>query len=165
MLLVFLRHSSFMERISLYRFFTLINHRQCREIKSRTRNKFSTASHTFEKPFLAYVVHIISLLVQGKVGRCWFGQQSITLARKLLQNSGGSALGYGSAFGNNFIGPYKIHSILDKGAYKLTTIPKEPGKRAGVLKNPVNWSRLRRFVPQGDDEFFNPEVNVADDLQ
>ena len=82
----------------------------------------------------------------------------------LLQNSGSSALGYGSAFGNNWIGPYKIHAIFDKGGYKISTIPKD-GKRVGVLKNPVNWSRLRRFVPQGDDEFFNPEVNVPDDLE
>ena len=81
----------------------------------------------------------------------------------LLLNSGGKVLGYGSAFVSNWIGPYKIHAILDKGAYKLSTIPKD-GKRVGVLKNPVNWSRLRKYVPQGDDEFFDPNVNVSSDM-
>ena len=79
----------------------------------------------------------------------------------LLRNSG-NVLGYGSAFGSNWIGPYRIHSIFDKGAYKLSTIPKD-GKRAGVLKNPMNWSRLRKFVPQGDDEFFDAAVNAGED--
>src|SRR5271163_5063559 len=82
MLRVFLQHTSFTAKISLYRFFTLINHRQRREIRSRIRNKFPTASHTSEKPFLGYVVHIISLLAQGKGGRCWFDQPSITLVMK-----------------------------------------------------------------------------------
>jgi len=82
----------------------------------------------------------------------------------LLRNNSGKVLGYGSAFETNFIGPYRIHAIFDKGAYKLSTIPKE-GKRAGVLKNPVNWSRLRKFVPQGDDEFFDPDINVLGGLE
>ncbi len=73
-------------------------------------------------------------------------------------------LGYGSVFGNNWIGAYKIHAIFDKEAYKLSTVPKD-GKRAGVLKNPVNWSRLRKFIPQNDDEFFDPDVNVLSDLE
>ena len=70
----------------------------------------------------------------------------------LLRNDK-NILGYGSAFASNWLGPYKIHTALDKGAYKLSTIPKEPGKRPGVLKYPINWSRLRKFVPEGDDEF------------
>src|SRR5208282_79214 len=86
----------------------------------------------------------------------------------LIFNSGKAKddkiLGYGSAFGCPWIGPYKVHAIFDKGAYKLSTIPKD-GKRAGVLKNPVNWSRLRKFVPGGDDEFFDPDVNVLDGLE
>ena len=82
----------------------------------------------------------------------------------LLRNSGNKVLGYRSAFATDWIGPHRIHAIFDKGGYKLSTIPKD-GKRAGVLKNPVNWSRLRRFVPEGDDEFFNPEVNAPDDLE
>ena len=82
----------------------------------------------------------------------------------LLRNSGNKVLGYGSAFATDWIGPYRIHAIFDKGAYKISTIPKD-GRRVGVLKNPVNWSRLRRFVLQGDDKFFNPEVNALDDLE
>ena len=82
----------------------------------------------------------------------------------LLRNSNGKVLGYGSAFGSNWVGPYRIHTIFDKGAYKLSTIPKD-GKRAGVLKNPVNWSRLRKFVPQGDDEFFDAKINVLNGLE
>ena len=82
----------------------------------------------------------------------------------LLHNPDGKALGFGSAFATNWIGPYWIQAIFDKGGYKISTIPKY-GKRPGVLKNPVNWSRLRRFVPQGDDEFFDPEVNAPDDLE
>src|SRR5271156_1007411 len=74
MLPEFLQQISFMAKISLYRFFTLINHHQHREIRSHIRNKFPTVLHTSEKPFLDYVVHIISLLVQGKGAKCWFGQ-------------------------------------------------------------------------------------------
>ena len=81
----------------------------------------------------------------------------------LLHNTGNKVLGYGSTFATEWIGPYRIHAIFDKGAYKISTIPKD-GRRTGVLKNPVNWSRFRRFVPHGDDEFFNSEVNVPDDL-
>jgi hypothetical protein len=66
----------------------------------------------------------------------------------LLRNSKlDKAIGHGSAFESKWIGPYKIHSVMDKGAYKLATM------KAGVLKHPVNWSRLRRYVPEGDDEF------------
>src|SRR5271154_4177846 len=82
MLRVFLQHTSFTAKISLCRFFILINHRQRHEIRSRIRNKFPTASHTSEKPFLGYVVHIISLLAQRKGGKCWFGQPSITSVMK-----------------------------------------------------------------------------------
>jgi hypothetical protein len=67
----------------------------------------------------------------------------------LLRNSKlDKAIGHGSAFESKWIGPYKIHTVLDKGAYKLATM------KAGVLKHPVNWSRLRRFVPEGDDDEF-----------
>src|ERR1700685_2158031 len=82
MLREFLRHTSFTEKTSLYRFFILINLHQRRVTRSRIRNKFSTASHISEKPFLVYVVHIISLLAQRKGGRCWFGQRSIMSAMR-----------------------------------------------------------------------------------
>lgn len=82
MLREFLRHTSSTEKTSLYRFFTLIDLHQRRVIRSRIRNKFSTASHTSEKLFLVYGVHIISLLVQRKGGRCWFGQRSIMSGMK-----------------------------------------------------------------------------------
>ena len=51
----------------------------------------------------------------------------------MLHNPGSSARGYGSAFASNWIGPYSIHAIFDKGGYKLSTIPKD-GRRVGVLK-------------------------------
>jgi hypothetical protein len=66
----------------------------------------------------------------------------------LLRNSKlDKAISHGSAFESKWIGPYTIHTILDKGAYKLATTNR------GLLKYPVNWSRLRRFVPEGDDEY------------
>ena len=83
---------------------------------------------------------------------------------EVLLHNNSKVLGYGSAFGNNYIGRYKIYAILDKGAYRLSTVPKD-GRRAGVLKNSVNWTRLRRFVPQGDDEFFALDVNVLGGLE
>ena len=57
-----------------------------------------------------------------------------------------------SPFDLPFVGPYKVHEIGDKGAYKLQTIPK-PGQRPGYLRNLVNWTRMRRYFPEGDDEF------------
>jgi hypothetical protein len=67
-----------------------------------------------------------------------------------MQNPKDGYIGYGSAFASPYIGPYEIRSIGDKGTYHLATIPKD-GKRAGLLKYPVNWSCLRRFVPGGND--------------
>jgi transposase InsO family protein len=75
----------------------------------------------------------------------------------LMQNPNSSYVGYGSAFGSPYIGPYQVRSIGDKGTYRLATIPKEDGKRSRLLKYPINWSRLRRFVPEGDDKFFVKE--------
>ena len=74
----------------------------------------------------------------------------------LMPNPKLDYIGYGSAFGSPFIGPYEVRSIGDKGTYRLATIPKD-GKRTGLLKNTINWSRMRRFVPEGDDEFFIKE--------
>jgi hypothetical protein len=51
--------------------------------------------------------------------------------------------------------------LLDKAAYKLATIQKEPGKRSGLLKYHTNWSCLRKRVPRGVDEFYkSPAGNV-----
>jgi len=58
-----------------------------------------------------------------------------------------------SPFDTQWIGPYRIHSLGDKGIYRIQTVPK-PGKRPGLLKNWLNWSRIRRILPAGDDEFF-----------
>ena len=74
----------------------------------------------------------------------------------LMRNPKDGYIGYGSAFASPYIGPYEIRSAGDKGTYRLATIPLD-GKRPGLLRNPINWSRLRRYVPEGDDEFFVKE--------
>jgi transposase InsO family protein len=80
----------------------------------------------------------------------------------LIRNPNLGYVGHGSAFGSPYIGPYEIRSIGDKGAYRIATLPKD-GKHGRLLKNPINWSRLRKFVPEGDDEFFVTEnVEVVD---
>ena len=74
----------------------------------------------------------------------------------LMRNPNDGYIGHGSAFASPYIGPYEVRSIGDKGTYRLATIPSD-GKRPGLLRNPINWSRLRRYVPEGDDEFFVKE--------
>ena len=66
---------------------------------------------------------------------------------------------YSSAFASPYIGPYKVYSSGDKGQYRLQTIPKELGKKPRLLRYPINWSLLRKYVPEGDDEFFVKENN------
>ena len=58
-----------------------------------------------------------------------------------------------SPFILDWVGPYKIHSIGDKGAYQLQTVPPPGTKRPGLLKKLVNWSKLRRYFKEDDDEF------------
>ena len=53
--------------------------------------------------------------------------------------------GFVPVFAPRWTGPFVIHSVYDKGAYKLRTIP-SGGKKAGYLRNPVNASRLKPFV-------------------
>jgi len=67
-----------------------------------------------------------------------------------------------SAFTTNFVGPYLVAALGDKGTYKLRTIPKKLGVRSRVLKNLVNWSRIRRYIDGGDDEF-DPDSEEGDD--
>ena len=55
------------------------------------------------------------------------------------------AKGFVPVFAPRWTGPFVIHSVYDKGAYKLRTIPSN-GKKAGYLRNPVNASRLKPFV-------------------
>lgn len=45
--------------------------------------------------------------------------------------------GFVPVFAPRWTGPFVIHSVYDKGAYKLRTVPGD-GKRAGYLRNPVN---------------------------
>jgi hypothetical protein len=82
----------------------------------------------------------------------------------LMVNPKAEFTGYGSAFGSPYVGPYKIYSRADKGNYRLITVP-EPGKNPVLLRYPINWSRLRKFTSEGDDEFFvkeNEEVASED---
>ena len=53
--------------------------------------------------------------------------------------------GFVPVFAPRWTGPFAIHSVYGKGAYKLRTIP-ENGKRVGYLRNPVNGYRLKPFV-------------------
>ena len=63
-----------------------------------------------------------------------------------MRNPKDGYIGYGSAFASPYIGSYEIHSVRDKGTYRLATISPD-GKRSGLLRNPTNWSRLCRYVP------------------
>lgn len=56
--------------------------------------------------------------------------------------------GFVPVFAPRWTGPFIIHSIYDKGVYKLRTVPTE-GKNTGYLRNPVNGARLKAFV-EGD---------------
>jgi hypothetical protein len=51
----------------------------------------------------------------------------------LMRNPKNNYTGYGSAFASPFIGPYKVYSSGDKGQYRLQTIPKRTGKKAGLM--------------------------------
>jgi hypothetical protein len=85
----------------------------------------------------------------------------------LMANPKAEFTGYGSAFGSPYIGPYKVYARADKGNYRLTTIPKEPGKNPSLLRYPINWSRLRKFIEEGDDEFFikDTEENADESVE
>ena len=48
-------------------------------------------------------------------------------------------------FAPRWTGPFIVHSVYNKGAYRLRTIPGD-GKRAGYLRHSVNGSRLKAFV-------------------
>jgi len=74
----------------------------------------------------------------------------------LMRNPKDGYIGYGSAFASPYIGPYEVCSVGDKGTYRLAMIPSD-GKRPGFLRNPINWSHLRHYVSEGDDEFFVKE--------
>ena len=56
--------------------------------------------------------------------------------------------GFVPVFAPRWTGPFVIHSVFDKGVYKLRTIPAD-GKRPGYLRNPINGARLKPFV-EGD---------------
>jgi hypothetical protein len=81
-----------------------------------------------------------------------------TIGEKVLLRNSKIDKAKSSPFEPKWLGPYIIHSFGDKapyadrGAYRLRTIP-ELGKRYGILKNPVNWSRLRRWLDADDDEY------------
>lgn len=53
--------------------------------------------------------------------------------------------GFVPVFAPRWTGPFAIHSVYDKGAYKLRTIP-EAGKNPGYLRHPINGSRLKPYV-------------------
>ena len=53
--------------------------------------------------------------------------------------------GFVPVFAPRWTGPFVIHSVYDKGAYKLRTLPSD-GKRSGYLRNPVNATRLKPYV-------------------
>jgi hypothetical protein len=80
-----------------------------------------------------------------------------TIGEKVLRNSKIDKA-KSSPIEPKWLGPYIIHSFGDKspyadrGAYRLSTIP-ELGKCYGILKNPVNWSRLRRWLDVDNDEY------------
>jgi transposase InsO family protein len=83
--------------------------------------------------------------------------------RVLMANPKADYTGYGSAFGSPWIGPYRVYARADKGNYRLATIPKEPGTNPSLLRYPINWSRLRKFTEEGDDEFFVKDTENADE--
>ena len=55
------------------------------------------------------------------------------------------AIGFVPVFAPRWTGSFLIHSVYNKGTYKLYTIPSN-GKKAGYLRNPINASRLQPFV-------------------
>ncbi|KAF8432182.1 hypothetical protein BGX38DRAFT_261913 [Terfezia claveryi] len=56
------------------------------------------------------------------------------------------AKGFVPVFAPRWTGPFEVHSVFEKNAYKLRTVPEVTGKRIGYLRNPVNGARLRRYV-------------------
>jgi hypothetical protein len=81
-----------------------------------------------------------------------------TISEKVLLCNSKIDKAKSSPFELKWLRLYIIHFFGDKapyadrGAYRLRTIP-ELGKRYGILKNPVNWSRLRRWLDADDDEY------------
>jgi len=74
----------------------------------------------------------------------------------LMRNWKDGYIGYGSALASPYIGPYEVRSVGHKGTYCLATIPSD-GKHPGLVRNPINWSLLRPYVPESDGEFFVKE--------
>ena len=69
-----------------------------------------------------------------------------------------------SPFESPWVGPYRIHSLGDKSTYRLQTIPPPDSKKhPGLLKKLLNWSRLRCYLEDEDDEFiFQKEEEVIE---
>ena len=57
--------------------------------------------------------------------------------------------GFAPVFAPRWSGPFIVHAVWDRNAYKLRTDPTVTGKQTGFLSHPMNGSRLRPFV-EGD---------------
>ncbi|KAF8456151.1 hypothetical protein BGX38DRAFT_1139896 [Terfezia claveryi] len=54
--------------------------------------------------------------------------------------------GFTPVFAPRWTGPFVIHAVWDKNAYKLRTDPLITGKKVGYLKNAINGYRLKPYV-------------------
>lgn len=81
--------------------------------------------------------------------------------RCLLRNSKLDKVFNVSSFEDKWLGPYEIHEVLNKGVYRLGTIPKE-GETVKYFKKPVNWARLRRFLKKEEDGLVTTQTGKVD---